>query len=175
MKFYIETERIILREILETDVAGMFELDSSPDVHKYLGNNPATTIAESEKNIAFIRSQYLEHGIGRFAVIEKETGLFMGWSGLKLNVGEKEKLNGFTNFVDVGYRLIPRFWRKGYALESAIATLEFGFKEMNYDIIYGAADLENIGSNKILKKIGLQFVNEFEYKKVKVNWYQLKK
>jgi ribosomal-protein-alanine N-acetyltransferase len=175
MKFYIETERIILREILETDVTGMFELDSSLEVHKYLGNNPATTIAESKKNIGFIRSQYMEHGIGRFALIEKETGLFMGWSGLKLNIGEKEKLNGFTNFIDVGYRLIPRFWRKGYALESAIATLEFGFKEMKYDIIYAAADTENIGSNKILKKIGLQFVNEFEYEKVRVNWYQLKK
>ena len=46
---------------------------------------------------------------------------------------------------------------------------------MNYDIIYGAAEIENIGSNKILQKIGLQFVNEFDFKDVKANWYELKK
>ncbi|WNW01380.1 hypothetical protein RRF68_10315 [Tenacibaculum sp. HL-MS23] len=46
---------------------------------------------------------------------------------------------------------------------------------MNYDVIYGAADTNNIGSNKILNKIGLQFVNQFNYKEVKVNWYELKK
>ncbi len=46
---------------------------------------------------------------------------------------------------------------------------------MNYSIIYAAADVENIGSNKIITKIGLLFVNEFDYKGVKVNWCELKK
>lgn len=40
MKIYAETERLILREILPTDVDALFELDSDPDVHRYLGNNP---------------------------------------------------------------------------------------------------------------------------------------
>jgi ribosomal-protein-alanine N-acetyltransferase len=175
MKFYLETERLILREFQESDLEGMFELDSNPEVHKYLGNNPITTHKQAEDSIAFIQEQYKERGIGRFACIEKASGDFIGWSGLKLNQGEKETLNGFTNFIDIGYRLIPRFWSKGYASESAFACLDFGFKKMNYDIIYGAADVENIGSNKILQKIGLHFVNEFDYKGVNVNWYELKK
>ena len=45
---------------------------------------------------------------------------------------------------------------------------------MNYDIIYGAADVQNTGSNKILKKIGLQFVNQFDFKGIPINWYELK-
>ena len=53
--------------------------------------------------------------------------------------------------------------------------LDFGFKTLNYDIIYGAAYVKNLGSNKILQKIGLQFVNEFNYDDTVVNWYQLKK
>ena len=85
-----------------------------------------------------------------------------------MNKGEKEALNGHQNFIDIGYRLIPKYWKKGY-----------GFNTMNYNVIYAAADVENIGSNKILQKIGLQFVNDFEYnfkqKKIKVNWYELKK
>jgi [ribosomal protein S5]-alanine N-acetyltransferase len=92
-----------------------------------------------------------------------------------LNKGEKETLNGFDNFIDIGYRLIPKYWKKGYGLEAATACLDYGFKTLNYDIIYGAADIQNLGSNKILRKIGLEFVNEFKYNNTAVNWYQLKK
>ena len=175
MKYHLETKRLIIREIREADFEGMFELDSNTEVHKYLGNNPIKTKEEAKNQIQFIRDQYKERGIGRFAVIEKKSGEFIGWSGFKLNKGEKEILNGFDNFIDIGYRFIPKYWKKGYGLEAAIACLDFGFKTLKYDIIYGAADLENIGSNKILQKIGLKFVNEFEYDSVKVNWYQLKK
>jgi ribosomal-protein-alanine N-acetyltransferase len=175
MKYHLETKRLIIREIREADFEGMFELDSNTEVHKYLGNNPIKTKEEAKNQIQFIRDQYKERGIGRFAVIEKKSGEFIGWSGFKLNKGEKEILNGFDNFIDIGYRFIPKYWKKGYGLEAAIACLDFGFKTLNYDVIYGAADVENIGSNKILQKIGLQFVNEFEYDNVKVNWYQLKK
>ena len=175
MKFHIETERLILRSLELTDIDGIFELDSNKEVHKYLGKNPISTKKQAEENINFINKQYAELGIGRFACIEKSSGDFIGWSGLKLNVGEKEALNGYQNFVDIGYRFIPKYWKKGYGFESAKACLEFGFNNMNYDIIYGAADVENTGSNKILSKIGLNFMNEFDYKTVKVNWYQLKK
>ena len=92
-----------------------------------------------------------------------------------MNKGEKEALNGHQNFIDIGYRLIPKYWKKGYGLESSVACLAYGFNTMNYNVIYAAADVENIGSNKILEKIGLQFVNDFEYNKIKVNWYELKK
>ena len=175
MKVNIETERLIIREIRESDIDGMFELDSNAEVHKYLGNHPIKTKKEAENVIQFIRNQYKERGIGRFAVIEKKSGDFIGWSGFKLNKGEKETLNGFDNFIDIGYRFIPKYWKKGYGLEAAIACLDFGFKSLNYNIIYAAADIKNVGSNKILQKIGLQFVNEFEYEKLNVNWYQLKK
>lgn len=175
MKFYLETERLILREFQKNDRDGIFELDSNPEVHKYLGNKPITTYKQAEDNIAFIQEQYKERGIGRFACIEKASGNFIGWSGLKLNQGEKETLNGFTNFIDIGYRLIPRFWGKGYASESAFACLDYGFKQMNYDIIYGAAETGNIGSNKILQKIGLRYVNDFVFEGHEAKWYELKK
>ena len=175
MKFYIETERLILRELLESDINGIFELDSNEKVHEYLGKKPIKTKEQALTNIQFIRTQYKELGIGRFACIEKTSGEFIGWSGLKFNTGEKETLNGHKDFIDIGYRFIPKYWGKGYGYESAVACLEFGFTEMNYETIFAAADIENIGSNKILTKIGLQFANEFDYKGVKVNWYELKK
>lgn len=175
MKVQIETERLLLREIRETDVDGIFELDSNPEVHKYLGGRPIKTKDEALRIIQFIQKQYKEHGIGRFACIEKSSGDFIGWSGLKFNTGEKEELNGHRNFIDIGYRFIPRYWRKGYGYESAVACLDFGFNEMNYKKIYGCALKDNIGSNKILSKIGLKFVNEFTFENDKAIWYELTK
>lgn len=175
MKFHIETERLLLRKLKESDLDGMFELDSNPKVHKYLGNKPISTKEQAKKYIDFIIKQYNELGIGRFACIEKSSGDFIGWSGLKFNTGEKEELNGHRDFIDIGYRFIPRFWGKGYGYESAIACLHYGFTKKNYDIIYGAAEIDNIGSNKILQKIGLKFINEFTFDNKKCNWYELKK
>ena len=175
MRFYLETERLILRELLETDLEGMFALDSNPKVHQYLGNKPIQTREEAAKVIRFIQQQYNQRGIGRFAAIEKSSGEFIGWSGLKLNQGENEMINGFDQFIDIGYRFLPQFWGKGYATESSIATLKYGFEAMNYDIIYGAAEARNIASNRVLKKIGLHLVSEFIYSDIKCNWYELKK
>jgi len=175
MEFHLETERLVLRDFREKDTKAIFELDSNPKVHKYLGNNTISTYEEAEKIIEFFKTQYEDNGIGRFAAFEKVSGEFIGWSGLKLNVGKKEELNGFTNFIDIGYRLLPKFWGKGYASESAFACLNFGFKQMNYDVIYAAAQNSNIGSNKILKKIGLKLINEFVFEGEKASWYELRK
>jgi ribosomal-protein-alanine N-acetyltransferase len=176
MKFYLETDRLILRELLESDLEGMFTLDSDPLVHQYLGNNPIKSKQQAKEVIQLIRNQYEKLGIGRFAAIEKSSGDFIGWSGLKLNTGEKEALNGYRDFIDIGYRFIPKYWGQGYATESSVATLKFGFETMNYPIIYGAAEVKNIASNKVLQKIGLKFVNDFLYEeKTPCKWYELKK
>lgn len=175
MKIYLETEHLILREVLASDVDGMFELDSNSTVHQYLGKKPIKTKLEAANVIQFIREQYKERGIGRFAVIEKSSGNFIGWSGLKLNLDKKEELNGIRNFYDIGYRFIPRFWGHGYATESSLAVLDYGFNTLDINTIFGAAEIENVASDKILKKIGFQFVNEFYFEDIKVNWYELKK
>jgi ribosomal-protein-alanine N-acetyltransferase len=78
MEPIIETKRLILRELLPVDDIGMFELDSDKAVHKYLGNKPVNTIEESRKIIEAIRQQYEDNGIGRWAVVEKSTGKFLG-------------------------------------------------------------------------------------------------
>jgi len=173
MKIYVETERLILREILSSDAEALFELDSDPLVHRYLGNKPIKSIEAAQKAIANIRAQYLNQGIGRWAVIEKSSGDFMGWSGLKLNF--EKTMNKHSNFYDIGYRLMPRFWGKGYATESAIAAMDYGFNILNIETIVGLADVENLASNAILKKIGLKYIEDFPYEKVRVSWYELKK
>ncbi|HBK72451.1 MAG TPA: GNAT family N-acetyltransferase [Flavobacteriaceae bacterium] len=161
MEIFVETDRLILREIVQTDLEAMFDLDSDPEVHKYLGNKPFKTIEESQKYIDSLQQQYIERGIGKWAVIHKETQQFMSWSGLKLNI--EEPMNGFTNYYDVGYRLMKRFWGKGYATESGIAALQYAFETMKLKTIYGITEMGNQASHNALLKIGLYFVEDFFY------------
>lgn len=172
MKIFTETERLILREILPTDVEGMFELDSDPDVHRYLGNKPVKNKEQIVEVIRFIRQQYIENGIGRWAIIDKKTNNFIGWTGLKFIT---EKTNNHINYYDLGYRLIKKYWGKGIATETAIASLEFAFNKLNAIEVYGMADCENVGSNKILKKVGLKFLETFDFEGIKHNWYKIER
>ena len=168
----IETDRLILREILPADKAEMFELDSNAEVHKYLGNTPVKDIEQVREVIQFIRQQYIHNDIGRFAVIEKSSNKFIGWCGLKLFT---ETVNNHSNFYDLGYRLIPKYWGKGYATEAAKAWLTHGFEAMNLKEIYAMTDSRNINSNNVLKKLGFNFIEKFDFMGDESDWYKITK
>jgi RimJ/RimL family protein N-acetyltransferase len=172
MNIFAETKRLVLREILPSDAAGLFELDSDPEVHRYLGNKPVKDKAKIIEIIEFIRQQYADNGIGRWAVVDKVTGDFMGWSGIKL---ETNTTNGHQNYYDLGYRLIRRYWGQGIATESAIASLDYGFQKLHIKEVHGAASCENAASNKILLKTGLRFVESFQFEGIACNWYKMER
>jgi RimJ/RimL family protein N-acetyltransferase len=169
MKIFVETERLILRELLPSDDEGMFELDSDKDVHKYIGQ-PVETIEQSRGIIDSVRKQYTDYGIGRWAMIEKRTNHFIGWTGFRLITIPR---NNHVNYYDLGYRLIKRYWGKGFATESAIASLAYGFEKLQFAEIYATADMNNIASRNVLTKAGLTYVETFDDEGYAVGWYKL--
>ena len=170
MNLILETERLILREMLPSDAPSLFEMEINPNVHKYLWNKPLTSIDEVYQYIEMVRNQYLENNIGRFVVVLKETNELIGWAGLKYNT---EMLNNKVHFYDIGYRLNEKFWGKGYASEASFAWLDYGFKVMKIKIMEAAAQTDNIASNKILQKIGLKMTEQYLEDGVSWNWYEL--
>lgn len=172
MKLPIITERLILRKLTLDDVDNIFLLDSNPDVMKYVGVPTATSKEESKKLVENILNQYEKNGTGRLAVIEKETNKFIGWSGIKLLTDE---VNGFKNVYELGYRFLPEFWGKGYATESARASLDLGFNQLNADKIYAYADVEHQSSNNILTKLGFENKGTFVDNGDNCYWYELEK
>lgn len=172
MEIFAITERLILRELLPADVDGLFALDSDPEVHRYLGNNPISTKEEAASVIDFIRRQYWENGIGRWAIIDKHTNDFIGWAGLKLM---KEETNGHINYYDLGYRLRKEYWGKGIATEAAKASLAYAFEVLKTPVVYAIADVGNAGSDKVLRKSGLRFIETFELDGVPHHWYRIDK
>lgn len=171
MKIFLETDRFLLREIVEADAQDMFELDSDPLVHKYLGNKPITHISQAEEIVQYVRNQYKENGIGRWAIMDKVTQDFIGWTGLKY----EDYVRKDFDYYDIGYRLKKKYWGKGIATETALASMEYGFKQLNLEEIFGGAHIDNIASNVILKKIGLQFIEVFDYEDMPHNWYGVKR
>ena len=172
MKVFAETPRLILREIDIQDANGILQLDSDPEVHLYLPDKVIHTIEEAKDDIRNIRRQYADFGIGRWALIEKATGAFTGWAGLKWNIGPE---NNRHNFYDLGYRLIRKYWGKGYASEAAKVSVGYGFNTMNLDEIIGVADSRNIASLKILQKVGMKFIETFTEDDDLLHWYSIKK
>lgn len=170
MHFHIETNRLILRELRPEDDKAFLVLNSDPVVMHYLDENPLSTIQQSRDIIANIRQQYADHGIGRWAAIEKSSGDFIGWSGLKFITTVE---NNQTRFHDVGYRLIPRYWGKGYATESAKAALEYGFTNMKLQEIIGMCNEENLASRRALEKCGLTFIEKFKFDGLTCDWLKI--
>lgn len=166
----IETERLYFREFTAADDVNILELDADPEVHKYLGQKPIKNLREAQAVISFIRRQYVDNGIGRLAIIEKETGNFIGWGGFKLI---SDPTNQHSNYHDLGYRFIKKYWGKGYATESAKAAVKFGLEKLNLKIIYAIADVNNTQSRKVLEKCGFNCKEVFDYELTPHHWFEL--
>lgn len=89
MQVFLETERLMLRRFTEADVDNLFDLDSGPEVMRFL-NGGTPTPHEVIKNQILPRFlSYYERfeGYGYWAAIEKSTGLFLGWFSLHPDEG----------------------------------------------------------------------------------------
>jgi RimJ/RimL family protein N-acetyltransferase len=127
----------------------LLQLNSEPEVVKYVHEAPLNNVDEAEailKNI--ILPQYALN-LGRWAVHLKTNNDFIGWCGLKYIEENKE--------TDLGYRFFKSCWGRGYATESAASTLKFAHINLHLNIVTGKAHVENIASQNVLEKIGMQF------------------
>jgi RimJ/RimL family protein N-acetyltransferase len=160
----LETKRTFLRNLTVRDTADFYSLNLDPEVMRYTGDNPFKYLGDARKFLEEY-DQYQKYGVGRLAVISKETGAFLGWCGLKYS---KEQ-----NYYDLGYRFFKKHWNKGYATETAIANLDFGFRQLGLKEIIGRALTANTASIKVLEKIGMTFRRTLDYDGQEGIWYSI--
>lgn len=152
MNTVLETPRLILSRFTEDDSPLILELNSDPEIVKYV-HEPVLTTEVQAKNILIdiILPQY-KNNLGRWATYVKSNNEFIGWCGLKYRPELDE--------IDLGYRLKKNAWGRGYATEAATHTLNHGLNNLKLKIITGRAHVENIASIKVLEKIGMQFIRQ---------------
>ncbi|MFM7154149.1 MAG: GNAT family N-acetyltransferase [Bacteroidota bacterium] len=168
--FLAETERLLLRELDFSDEKDLFEMDSDPEVHRFIDKQPVKTPEEVRKVIIMIRKQYQENGIARWAVTEKATGECIGWSGLKFH---RNPLNNHVDIYELGYRFKRKHWGKGYATESSKAVIEYAFRHLPVTTLYAITDPDNTQSRRVLEKLGFVLTEIFDYDGVATTWYEL--
>jgi ribosomal-protein-alanine N-acetyltransferase len=78
-----------------------------------------------------------------------------------------------ANKNDVGFRLMKKYWNKGYATEAAIKSLELGFHRFNMESIVAHADIENHASIRVLEKIGMTFEKHYYEEERKCAAYKI--
>lgn len=146
----LETERLLLRQFSTEDADFILELLNEPSFIRNIGDRGIRTI---DGAISYILNgpvaSYAKNGFGLYLVKLKETDESIGMCGLI----KRDTLED----VDIGYAFLPRFWSKGYAVESAQAVKEYAKNVIRLNRIVAITDPENEGSIRVLQKIGLQF------------------
>jgi [ribosomal protein S5]-alanine N-acetyltransferase len=169
MNLVLETERLIMRPLELSDAEDFFAMNNNPNVYRYL-RTPIQTITQAEEYIEKISIEYEKYGIARFAVILKKTNTLIGFSGLRFRANLD---NNHINFYDLGYRFAEPHWRNGFATESAHAWLDYGFATLKLPAIHACAFSDNVGSNKVLQKVGFTYINQYSVNNVMYNWYTI--
>lgn len=158
MRNYLFTSnRLGFRNWKKSDINILQEINSNEDVMRYF-----PTPLKKEQTLEFIQrmqKQFNDKGLCYFAVEIKETREFIGFIGLS----EQTYTADFNPSIDIGWRLHPNFWGKGFATEGAKRCLEYGFSQLKLKEIVSVAPLINIPSILVMEKINMKKVKEFKH------------
>jgi RimJ/RimL family protein N-acetyltransferase len=156
MKVFIETERLILREFTENDADLIIDLDSDPDVMKFLSDGKPTSPEVIRNKVIpdFVRFHQSYTDYGYWATIEKSTNQFIGWFLLR---PAKDSSQG----IELGYRFKKSAWGKGYATEGSRALLGKAFSIPGIKRVMAITMKANKNSWNVMEKLGMKFEKKY--------------
>jgi len=148
----LATERLLLRPWRPDDTVAFAALNADPRVMAYFPA-PLTT-GESHAAAARIAAHVAQHGFGLWAVEAPAVAPFIGTVGLMIP-GFQPPFRVSEPCVEVGWRLAPRFWNRGYATEAARAALAFGFNVLHLPEIVSFTTPDNVRSWRVMERVGM--------------------
>ena len=149
-QFVLQTQNLILVKLRKVDAPFILELVNSPGWLKYIGDRNVHSILEAEQYLQNgILKCYKEYGFGFWLVKDVIKNQKLGICGIT----KRESLD----FPDIGFAFLPKYQSMGYGYEAAEATLKYVQENLRLEKIVAIANLENVASNTLLKKIGMRF------------------
>ena len=146
----LETARLLLRRLVPEDAGFILELLNEPSFVRHIGDKGVRTREDAVRYIAEVpMASYARHGFGLYLVAIKETGEPAGLCGLV----KREALRD----VDVGFAFLPRFWSRGYALESTAAVLGEARETWGLARVVAVVAPDNVASKRLLARLGFGF------------------
>ncbi len=112
---------------------------------------------ESDASFARILKHWSDRGFGIWAVeIQDQFAGFLGLGHVRFEAS-------FTPAVEIGYRLMPGFWRRGIATEAGAAALRFGFEQLELEEVVAYTIPANLRSRRVMEKLGMRYSVDFEH------------
>ena len=153
----LSTDRMILRPWTDSDYAPFFAMSSDPQVHAYLPPFPDKHACNAF--VDKLRADFSRRGWGFWALEHKESGGFMGTAGMhepgpEFGVGRP--------CVEIGWRLAPPFWGKGFATEAAREALRFAFSELKLEEVVSFTAVGNERSYRVMERLGMEREKRFD-------------
>ncbi len=147
MNIIAETDRLIIREFDENDVMSLYKIESDHRIIKYIPWNRLSSLKECKRQINKYISGYQRNMLNSWAVVVKETNEVIGITQLIYSA----KIRG----VEIGTKIHPDYWSKGYASELTRAVVNYGLYELGIDEITAVTDVNNAGAIKSLINMGM--------------------
>jgi Acetyltransferases, including N-acetylases of ribosomal proteins len=148
----LETERLVLRPMLEKDIEALLLIFSDLKVMAAFNHDPFTRGQMSgwlRRNL----EHQTEYGYGLFSVILKETGELIGDCGLEQMEDHRA--------AELGYDFRSDFWNRGYATEAATAVRDYAFDVLKLPHLISLIRVGNLSSKRVAEKVGMTLAEEF--------------
>ncbi|ALL14676.1 GNAT family N-acetyltransferase [Caulobacter henricii] len=140
----LETARLILRPTATEDIDGWAAMMADAEAARYIGGQQPRSSAW--RGMASMAGSWTLLGFGMFSVLDKTSGQWLG----RIGPWQPEDWPG----TEVGWGLAPAAWGKGYAVEAAIATIDWVFDHLGWDEVIHCIDPTNTPSQKVAQSIG---------------------
>jgi RimJ/RimL family protein N-acetyltransferase len=137
MSNILESERMVLRELKESDTQALSDIYADYNVMQYIGKGTVLSYEQTKKSIKSWEKHYELFKFGNWATIEKSTGKFIG-----------------------SYLFEKPSWGKGYATEIARSILDYGFHDFGLMRIVALVYPQNIPSIHVIDKLGMKYEGE---------------
>lgn len=153
-KNILETKRLILRELISSDLPALFKILGDEEVmHSAYESAFSLEEAQNWMDRQFIR--YSKYGFGLWAVVLKETDEMIGVCGLTFQSWRESEL------LEIGYLFQKAYWHQGYAIEATRACKEYAFLVLNVPCVYSIIRETHIASQKVAIRNGMKVVDRF--------------
>lgn len=152
-KGLVETERLIIREMVQSDYDALCKILCDVEVMS-AAYESAFSLEEAQNWLNRHFKRYAEYGFGLWAVVLKETNVMIGQCGLTMQSWRNKEV------LEIGYLFQKAYWHKGYATEAAIACKEYAFSFLNASSVYSIIRDTNIAAQNVAVRNGMKIIDK---------------